>query len=60
MSEPKPCKKDDMWCECKQCDEYWEWMAEQEKKDDYIFPDTKEFDEEHERELAEFYGLDGW
>jgi transposase len=60
MSNPKPCISDDWTCDCKQCDEYWEWMADQETKDIGGFMTTKEYDDELEAEQDGFYEVDGW
>jgi len=62
MSNPEPCKSgaDDWTCDCSQCDEYWEWMADQETKDIGGFQTTQEYDDELENSLSQTFGVDGW
>ena len=60
MNKLQPCGKDDWVCECAQCDEYWEWMADQEIKDIGGLQTTKEYDDELENSLSETFKIDGW
>lgn len=57
--ELKPCNPKAFFCECEQCDKYWQSIADTLPPDPPI-GNIDDIDFEYEKELDAFHELDGW